>query len=97
MAEAEIFWKSSKSDSLSKIKDAISEIGWQTDEESKNFIKASAPSSIFSWGESVEVIVSSKVGKTRILITSEPKWQIIDFGKSEDNVMLLHDKLLKQE
>ncbi len=97
MVEAEVVWKATKPDSMKKVKTALSDLGWQIDEETKYSISASAPSSIFSWGETVDVRVSSNVGKTKVLIISEPKWQIIDFGKSEENVTLLRDKILEKE
>ncbi len=96
MVTAECLLDATQSKSMPQIKKALSDIGWKIEEDSKDLIKVSAPSSIFSWGEMVEIKLSPQVGKTHVLITSEPKWQIIDFGKSEENVGVLRAKILER-
>lgn len=63
-------------------------------------IRASAPASILSWGEDIEISVE-KTGKgTEVTISSSPKAQIFDWGKSEENINRLIaslDKMLELE
>lgn len=63
-------------------------------------IVASSPSSLLSWGEDILVLIEGSSKQVTISITSEPKFQIFDWGKSKDNIEVLFDsieRILKSE
>ncbi|VUT27697.1 MAG: hypothetical protein SYNGOMJ08_00247 [Candidatus Syntrophoarchaeum sp. GoM_oil] len=49
-------------------------------------IVASTDISLWSWGESIELQVSEADNGATVSISSTPNAQIIDWGKSEDNI-----------
>ena len=49
-------------------------------------IAASTNISIWSWGERIEIRVSEADNGTKVSISSTPNAQIIDWGKSEENI-----------
>lgn len=49
-------------------------------------IVASTDISLWSWGESIEIQVSEADNGAKVSISSTPNAQIIDWGKSEENI-----------
>lgn len=49
-------------------------------------ITASVPPSIFSWGEDIEISLEGTGTRTKVTVSSRPKAQIFDWGKSEENI-----------
>jgi hypothetical protein len=63
-------------------------------------ITASAPASIFSWGEDVQISIEGARAGTKVTVSSSPKAQVFDWGKSEENINRLIaslDKILGPE
>jgi len=73
---------------------ALEECGFAIKEKTSNSIKASSGFSIWSWGEDIEVRLSSKPYGTEVEVTSEAS-QIFDWGKSEENISSFFMKLTK--
>jgi len=73
----------------------ITRLGWTI--ESKNTetgkIIVSTGFSLRSWGESMAIQVSSVGPQTKVLVTSTPKAQLIDWGKSKKNERWIIRKL----
>ena len=60
----------------------------------KGAISASTSSSIFSWGETVDIKISDKdSGKTVVEVESNAKAQLIDWGKNEKNEQKILDRI----
>ena len=74
---------------------ALQESGFTITEKKGNTIKATSGISIVSWGEHMEVILSSKPNGTEVKATSEA-YQIFDWGKSEENLSKFFTNLKKQ-
>jgi hypothetical protein len=63
-------------------------------------ITAFAPASIFSWGEDLEISIEGARAGTKVTVSSSPRAQIFDWGKSEENINRLIaslDKTLGRE
>lgn len=73
------------------IKRSIEKLGWQIIEESKTRIKASTRTTLASWGETIEVTITSEASYTRMSVMSNPNLQLFDWGKSEENVKIMLD------
>jgi len=95
MAAIDCLLQCSPSIAKSTIKRAILELGWQIDEDSSNVITILTPTTIFSRGEDVKVCISSQDNNAHVSITSTPNSQLFDWGKSEENIRSLHDKILE--
>lgn len=67
---------------------AINKCGWNVTSynESKGIITAKTGTTILSWGEEVSIKVSKEGNGTMIEVISEPTAQLIDWGKSEENI-----------
>ena len=72
---------------------SIEECGFSIRESVGNSIKASTSSSILSWGEDLEVILSKKRDEVEITVTSTPTAQIFDWGKSDENIRRIIEKI----
>ena len=70
---------------------AIQDCGFVKDSAdiASGIIFASTKTSIWSWGEIIEIYVTEKENGTEISISSIPKLQLIDWGKSSENVEFL--------
>ncbi|KAB2946263.1 MAG: hypothetical protein OIN84_02065 [Candidatus Methanoperedens sp.] len=75
------------------IKKAFKELEWKIIEESKDKINASTPITFVSWGETIEIVISSDSNYTKVKVTSNPNFQIFDWGKSEENVKTMFDTI----
>ncbi|GBE19277.1 hypothetical protein BMS3Abin16_01892 [archaeon BMS3Abin16] len=95
MATMDCSLKCSLTEGKSAIKRALTELSWQVEEESADWIKASTQGTIWSCGENIEIYISSQVSQINVSINSVPKWQFLDWGKSEENVKLLYDTILE--
>jgi len=67
---------------------AARQCGFQIDTEDANggMIKASAGTSLWSWGEAVNIKISSVSSGVEVTLSSSAKAQLFDWGKSEENV-----------
>ena len=58
----------------------------ESEDKQNGIICISTPSTIFSWGEEIMVIVKKiDTDTTNITVESLPKAQLFDWGKSEEN------------
>lgn len=74
---------------------ALQESGFTVNEKKENVIRATSKISIVSWGEDMEVRLSSKPEGVEVKATSEA-YQIFDWGKSEENLSKFFTNLKKQ-
>lgn len=70
--------------------------GFTITEKGRSVVKASSGISIRSWGESIQIDLSSTSKGTEVKATSGPKAQLFDLGKSEENVSRFFSELEKQ-
>lgn len=85
---------------VSKVYDAtvkaLQNCGFEVTERSSDTIRASSGFSIRSWGEDIQVRLSSTAKGTEVKITSEPKAQLFDWGKSIEDISKILSELKKQ-
>ena len=74
---------------------ALQESGFTLNEKKGNVIRATYKTSIVSWGEDIEIRLSSKPEGVEVEATSEA-YQIFDWGKSEENLSRFFANLKKQ-
>ena len=72
---------------------ALKECGFEIRERRENLIRATAGPSILSWGENIEVLLTSEPRGVKVKISSSPTAQLFDWGKSGDNVSQVFSKL----
>lgn len=75
-------------DVFNACKIAIKKCGFSIDsmDETRGYIYASSPPSIFSWGEDIVLEVKKKVSnEVEVTVKSMPKAQLFDWGKSRGN------------
>ena len=78
------------------IKNVIEELGWDIEGIKANLIRASTGFSIRSWGEIITIFIEYiEKDKTKLVIKSEPKAQLIDWGKSRENEIIFKKKMKK--
>jgi hypothetical protein len=75
---------------------ALKNCGFEVTEKSTHTIKASSGITLRSWGEDIQVKLSSTSEGVKVNITSEPKAQLFDLGKSEENVRRIFSELSKK-
>ena len=77
---------------------AISDCGFVKDsvDISSGIIFASTKASIWSWGEIMEIYIFEKENGTEISISSTPKLQLMDWGKSSENIEFLFSAIKKR-
>ena len=75
---------------------ALKNCGFEVTEKSEHIIKASSGISLRSWGEDIKVKLSLTSKGVEVKTTSEPKAQLLDLGKSEENVSRFFSELEKQ-
>lgn len=74
---------------------AIEDCGWEITgkDQETGVIIAKTGMSLRSWGEKIVIEFSIKEGKTLMNISSEPTSQLLDWGKSSENLKKLIEKL----
>ena len=93
--DSKIFNKSFK-EVFNACKTAIKKCGFiiESFDEKKGYIYASSPPSIFSWGEEITIEVKRKDAKsTEVRVSSMPKAQLFDWGKSRENERRIMESL----
>jgi hypothetical protein len=97
MAEQKITIRGNVSDAIATIKHVCNGFGWELKKEGADTLIFQTPTSILSWGESVEIKISTKADSNSVdvLITSSASAQLIDWGKSRGNVEKLVTELQK--
>lgn len=61
---------------------------------SKGYIKCTTRSSLWSWGESILIrVLKIDLRQTKISIESSPTAQLLDWGKSKDNINIFFNTL----
>ncbi|NJD52633.1 MAG: hypothetical protein FIB07_07160 [Candidatus Methanoperedens sp.] len=93
MASANQLFQFPQSIVYDAIKKAFKELGWKITKESKAKINASTPITLASWGETIEIIISSESKYTNVKVTSNPNSQIFDWGKSTENIKTMFDTI----
>jgi hypothetical protein len=85
---------------FSMCKTALENLEISIDESKSHIIYGSTKSTIWSWGETIEISVNSfSTKKCRIEVVSKSKAQLIDWGKNEENekrIMNMIDKLVSR-
>lgn len=73
---------------------AIESCGWEITEENEKagVVIAKTGMSLRSWGEEIVIQISTEEGKTLIHVSSESS-QLLDWGKSSENLKKLGEKL----
>lgn len=81
-------YPNSYDDVLSAILQAIADcsIRIESADSPSGQIVASAGISLRSWGERIEIQVSRADNRTKVSISSTPKAQLVDLGKSRGNI-----------
>ena len=77
---------------------AIKGLGWEliSSDKSVGKINTRTGVSLKSWGEDVSILVTREpTGESTISVSSQASSQIIDWGKSEENERVFHEKLKK--
>lgn len=82
-------------EALHAARQAVKELGFTIKDESDNRFIVSTGLSIRSFGETVVVDVASGDDGVRVTVASEAKAQLIDWGKSDENVDALLAKIDK--
>lgn len=75
---------------------ALKNCGFTITEKGQRVIEASSGISLRSWGEHIQINLSSTSEGTEAKVTSEAKAQLFDLGKSEENVSRFFSELEKQ-
>jgi len=68
---------------------ALKECGFEIEDQKRSSIKARSPSSLWSWGEDIEIDLIHRNAGTEVRISSSPTSQFFDWGKSDENVSRL--------
>lgn len=85
-------------DAFDACKIAITKCGYKIESENKQngIVRASAPSTIFSWGEDITVKVEKiDENATNVAIESSPKAQLFDWGKGVENENRIMDYIIE--
>lgn len=82
-------------DAYTAVERAIKLSSFEIKNRQNRHLTASAPVSIFSWGEDIEISLEPRGEHTKITIKSAPKAQLFDWGKSEENADRLFESLNK--
>ncbi len=88
--------KINKSIGLSReiIISALNDLDYTINEIEGNIIYASAKASLLSWGEDISIELSEiEKSTTRIKINSASKAQLISWGKNDENIKLITNKI----
>jgi hypothetical protein len=82
------------SDALYLCKEVIKRLGWNIEKIEGNTITTSTGFSLRSWGEIIIIHLEKiYIDEAKMYVESEPKSQIIDWGKSRENEQLFINKL----
>lgn len=75
----------------------LKQLGWKLISQDKKagLIKAQTETTLRSWGEKISISIIKEATVTTIIISSEPDFQIFDWGKSEENESIFHEELKK--
>ena len=71
---------------LNSAHQAVLECKWKVKKMESFCIKASAGTSMSSWGETITIQVQPVGNVSNLEIKSEAKWQLIDWGKNNENI-----------
>lgn len=75
--------------------EALRSTGFEISEKKPNSIKASTGFSLRSWGEDIYVEFFYSSNGTQVRVSSFPKFQIFDLGKSEENISKIISEIEK--
>lgn len=64
----------------------LKEKGYKIKEITQTGMIIDAPSSFWSWGEEMSVSVNNESQGCTVTVTSDAKYQLTDWGKSEENI-----------
>lgn len=74
----------------------IKQLDWElvSSNQEEGEIKARTGVSLRSWGEEISIFVNREsTGESTISVLSKASSQILDWGKSEDNERIFHERL----
>lgn len=74
---------------------ALQASGFQIKDQKPTSIKASSPADIRSWGEDIQVILTTRSSGVEVRVTSLPIAQIFDWGKNKENITKFRNNLEK--
>ena len=96
MAIAEKKYSMNIEEAFQKALEAIKNNGWTLRDFKQNEkILAETDVSLRSWGEEIEIKLLRRRDNVEVIVSSEPIHQIIDWGKSTDNVKDFFQKFEK--
>lgn len=64
----------------------LKELGYKIKEAASTTLIIDTPSSFWSWGEEMSVSANNENQGCNVTVTSDVKYQIIDWGKNEENI-----------
>lgn len=64
----------------------LKEKGYKIKESTSTYMIIGTPLSIWSWGEEITISVNNENQKCGVTVTSDAKYQLTDWGKSEENI-----------
>lgn len=74
---------------------AVTQCGWKVKSTGPGFIKASTGMSMSSWGETITIQVQPVGNIANVEISSKANWQLIDWGKNDQNIRNFINNLSK--
>jgi len=72
---------------------ALRDCNFQIVSQESQKIVALARETIWSWGEDVEVLISQTPEGSQVKVSSIPRHQLFDWGKSEENISMFFSSL----
>lgn len=77
--------------------ESIKQLGWRLISRDRDAgkVRAETGTTLRSWGENISIYISQDAAGIAISISSEPSFQLIDWGKSEENEKTFHEVLKK--
>jgi hypothetical protein len=70
-----------------------SSLAFRPDERNPNILFANSGLSLRSWGERITICITEHQGQTEVQVESTARWQLISWGKNQENVDRLFDHL----
>lgn len=76
---------------------SVKQLGWRLISQNREVgeIKAQTGTTLRSWGEDIAIHLSEEAVGTTISVLSEARFQLIDWGKNEENEKIFYKELEK--
>jgi hypothetical protein len=86
-------YKTSLKEAHSAVLEVLKRCGFRIKEYKEDSIKATSEPSLWSWGENIEVHLTSEPDGVKVEISSSPIAQFFDWGKSGGNISNIFSNL----